>query len=110
MEKHQDSDLGYAFLIIVVMLIYAHFNPEDHRPENSVLCTTVEDNGCQYLLPEGSDALTHRADCRNPLHWERVLQDTSWYHMLPNRRATADTSMEIHTPKGKNNGKEDQGL
>ena len=57
--------------------------------DTMVVCRPFAIDGCQYLLPEGSDTLTHRADCRNPIHWERVLSDTSWWWKV---RAKGDTN------------------
>lgn len=68
---------------------------------------TVDIDGCQYIQRAYDGHIVHKGNCRNPIHWERVLQDTSWWRTV---RPIEDSKLEIHTPKGKRHGKEDQGL
>lgn len=69
--------------------------------------TTVDIDGCQYIQRAYDGHTFHKGGCRNPIHWERVLQDTSWWK---NVRPIEDSKLEIHTPKGKRHEEEDQGL
>lgn len=77
MKKINAALTVFAVFGVVVTLA---FLIEDQRDRSrTVVCRTFTADGCDYLLPEGSDTLTHRADCRNPLHWEHVLSDTTWW-------------------------------
>ena len=63
-------------------------------------------DGCEYIIgwtgTSGSrEGLTHKGDCRNPIHWSHVLSDTSWYGSV--RR---DSNLEIHIQKGASDGEE----
>ena len=64
-------------------------------------------DGCEYVVrwtgPSGwvYEGLTHKGDCRNPIHWTHVLSDTSWYGSV--RR---DSNLEIHIQKGASDGEE----
>ena len=69
--------------------------------------TTVDIDGCQYIQRAYDGHIIHKGNCRNPIHWEHVLQDTSWYRSV---RPIEDSKLEIHTPKGKRHEEEDQGL
>jgi len=84
------TDAALAVMAVFGVVVTLGFLIEEQRDGGkTVVCRPFTVDGCQYLLPEGSDTLTHRADCRNPIHWERVLSDTSWWWKV---RAKGDTN------------------
>ncbi len=94
-----------SFLLLwhVAKLVVGGTEPEQTVP-NPVVRTI---DGCEYVVrwtgPSGwvYEGLTHKGDCRNPIHWTHVLSDTSWYGSV--RR---DSNPEIHIQKGASDGEE----
>jgi len=69
--------------------------------------TTVVIDGCEYIQRAYDGHTFHKGGCRNPIHWQHVLQDTSWWRSV---RPIRDSNLEIHTPKGNCHEEEDRGL
>ncbi len=94
---------GFVLLWHVAKLVVGGPEPEETVP-NPVVRTI---DGCEYVVrwtgPSGwvYEGLTHKGDCRNPIHWTHVLSDTSWYGSV--RR---DSNPEIHIQKGASDGEE----
>jgi hypothetical protein len=83
--KWSQFSLVFAALSAILLLVHtcnreASKQPQTSEPHEIRIKGTSHDilevDGCQYV---------HKEDCRNPIHWERVLQDTSWYHKVPKR-------------------------
>ena len=111
---HRDALFGLAMFTVACcfMFLLALFTSEpmhDTGPNGRQYTTVVIDD-CEYIQRAYDGHIFHKGNCRNPLHWEKVLQDTSWYKTLPKRRDGLDSKLEIHTPKGNRHEEEDRGL
>lgn len=91
---------------VVFLVALSTSEPED-TGANGRQYTTVVIDGCQYIQRAYDGHIIHKGNCRNPIHWEHVLQDTSWYRSV---RPIEDSKLEIHTPKGNRHEEKDQGL
>lgn len=67
--------LAFAILSAVLFLLSLIGSAYKKEAKEDTLGTITID-GCEYLT--GGGLLAHKGDCRNPIHWERVLSDTSW--------------------------------
>lgn len=108
---HRDALFGLAMFIIVCCLMFllalSTSEPVHDTGPNGRQYTTVDIDGCQYIQRAYDGHIIHKGNCRNPIHWEHVLQDTSWYRSV---RPIEDSRLEIHTPKGNRHEEKDQGL
>ena len=108
--RPRDMLFGLAMATMAVCFTYLLW-PSASEPgatmANGRQYTTVVIDGCQYIQRAYDGHIVHKGNCRNPIHWERVLQDTSWWK---NVRPIEDSKLEIHTPKGNRHEEEDQGL
>lgn len=101
--------LLWASMILTSFVLLWHiakFFVGDPDPAREQVLSIERIDGCEYIVgwtgtSGGHEGLTHKGDCRNPIHWSHVLSDTSWYGSV--RR---DSNLEIHIQKGASDGEE----
>ncbi len=75
---------------VAILYLLAPRPNEEARPDVRHLVL----EGCEYLSIEGG-SFTHKGNCRNPIHWQGFISDTSWYEqVLRGMESGSDSDLE----------------